>query len=104
MEKNNNKEQTQEKIWKVISMFSISVAIFQILLILIWFFEITLFPKLEGMTLLLTPFISPVGMILVIISFIIYRNRLAKLGIISNSILFFLPCIYFYLGTLIFGT
>lgn len=103
MTKPNNKEQAQQKIWKVIGIFSIGIAIFQILLILNWFFQITPFQKLEGMPLLFTPFISPVGIILGIVSFLMYRNRIAKLGIISNSILFFLPWIYFYLGTLIFG-
>lgn len=103
MTKPNDNEQLQQKLWKVISILPISIAIFQILLILNWFFQITPFQKLEGLPLLLTPLISTVGLIFAIIAFIKESNRIIKLGIITNCILFFLPWIYWYLGTLILG-
>ncbi|MCY6372209.1 hypothetical protein [Clostridium ganghwense] len=103
MTKLNNGEQSQSKIWKVISIFPIGIAIFQILLILNWLFQITPFQKLEGLPLLLTPFISTVGIIFAIIALQKDYNRIIKLGIITNCILFFLPWIYWYVGTLIFG-
>ncbi|MCY6485438.1 hypothetical protein OW763_13975 [Clostridium aestuarii] len=100
MKKLNNNKQEQQKLWKFIGGFSVCIAILSIGIVV---FQILFILKFGGMPLVLTPYISPVGIILGIASFLIYSNRLAKLGIISNIILFFLPWIYFYLGTLILG-
>ncbi|KGM94106.1 membrane protein [Clostridium novyi A str. 4552] len=91
------------KIAFILSLLSIGIFIIQILFILNWMFNITPLQKLEGLPLLLTPFISPIGIVLGIISILINHNKLAKIGCICNIISLFLPYIYFYLGTLIFG-
>ncbi|MCY6354328.1 hypothetical protein [Clostridium sp. ZS2-4] len=98
-----NGEQAQSKVWKVISVLPLSIAVFQILLILNWLFQITPFQKLEGMPLLLTPFISPIGIIFAVAALQKNYNKIIKVGIISNCILFFLPWIYWGVGTLVFG-
>ena len=81
--------------------FGIPMVIF--ISILNWFFQITPFQKLEGLPLMITPFICPIGIILGIISIKITPNKLAKYSIVLNAILFFLPFLYWYLGTYFFG-
>lgn len=93
----------QNKIWKLINVLPITIALFQVALILNWFFQITPFQKLEGLPLLLTPLISPIGILFAIVALRKSINIIIKLGLVSNIILFFLPWIYWYLGTLIFG-
>lgn len=91
------------KVAYITSILSLCTFAIQILFILNWAFQITSFQKLEGLPLLLTPFISPIGILLGVISNLIDRNKLAKIGCICNTISLILPYIYFYLGTLIFG-
>jgi hypothetical protein len=93
----------QKRIWKVINIILFSVSIIIWLLILNWFFTITPFQKLQGMPILITIFICPISIILGVISLKNTQHRIAKWGIVSNSILLILPFLYFILGTLIFG-
>lgn len=83
----------------------ISLVIPTVILILIlnWFFQITPYQRLEGMPLLITPFICPISIILGIISIKITPNKWVKLGVIVNVILFFAPSAYWHFGTLFFG-
>jgi len=73
------------------------------MLILNWFFEITPYQKLEGMALMLTPLICPIGILFGVLSIKITPNKLKKWSIIFNGILIALPFLYWTLGTLVFG-
>ena len=86
-----------------LSIISFGIPIVILISILNWFFKITPFQKLEGLPLMITPFICPIGIILGIISIKITPNKLAKYSIILNAILFFLPFLYWSLGTYFFG-
>ncbi|AOR25003.1 hypothetical protein [Clostridium taeniosporum] len=86
-----------------IGIISISIPIILLALILNWFFQITPYQKLEGLPLMITPFICPIAIIIGIISIKISPKKLWKWGIILNIILFFAPYIYWHLGTLFFG-
>lgn len=98
-----NEDSLRGVIANVIGGISLGISSIMIVLILNWFFTITPYQKLEGMPLLITPFITPIGFIMGVISFKISRNTFGKWGVISNVILFILPFLYWYLGTLIFG-
>lgn len=86
-----------------LSIISFGIPIVIFISILNWFFQVTPFQKLEGLPLMITPFICPIGIILGIISIKITPNKLAKYSIILNIILFFMPFLYWYLGTYFFG-
>ena len=86
-----------------LSIISFGIPIVIFISILNWFFQITPFQKLEGLPLMITPFICPIGIILGIISIKIIPNKLAKYSIILNVILFFLPFLYWFFGTYFFG-
>ncbi|MCE7699848.1 MAG: hypothetical protein K8E24_013865 [Methanobacterium paludis] len=88
---------------KLLGIVSLGVALIIFLPILNWFFKITPYQKLEGVPLLITPFLSPIGFVFGAISIKVSPNKFGKLGIISNTILFLLPFLYWSLGTLIFG-
>lgn len=92
-----------ENIANVIGILSLIMSIAIFLLILNWFFKITPFQRLEGFPLLITPFTSPVGFILGVISVKIYDNNFGKYAIATNVILFILPFVYWFLGTLTWG-
>ena len=81
--------------------FTIPLIIF--LFILNWFFKITPFQKLEGLPLLMAPFIGLIGLGLGLIPLKESSNKFAKLGVIGNIILLVLPFLYVFLGTLIGG-
>lgn len=91
------------KIFKVIGIISFYIPIVVLIFIVNWFFDIVSIPKLQGMALLATIYTSPIGIVLAIISLIGYRNKIVIWALILNIILFFLPSIYFYFGTILFG-
>ncbi len=72
------------------------------MLILNWFLEITPYQKLEGMPLMLTPLICPIGILFGVLSIKTMPNKLGKWSIIFNGILIALPFLYWILGTLVF--
>lgn len=88
---------------KILGIISFAIPMVLLMLILNWFFNITPYQKLEGLPLLITPFVCVIGIVLGIISVKITPNKLGKWSIIVNIILFFAPSIYWYLGTLFFG-
>lgn len=92
-----------KKAGNVLGIVSLAVALIIFLPILNWFFKITPYQKLEGLPLLITPFISPIGFVFGVISIKVSSNKFGKWGIISNIILFLLPFLYWYLGIYIFG-
>lgn len=87
----------------ILGIVSLAVALIIFLPILNWLFKITPYQDLEGMPLLIAPFVSPVGIIFGIISVKVSCNKFGKLGIISNIVLFLLPFLYWYLGIFILG-
>lgn len=82
---------------------SLGLAVIILILILNWLFEMTPFQKLQGMPLLIAPFTSIIGFTLGMISLKKSPDRFAKSGLACNAILFFLPFIYWTIGTLVFG-
>lgn len=88
---------------KIIGIISFIIPLIMTLLILNWYFQITPYQKYQGLPLMLTPITSIIGIILANISFKKYPNKLTKWSIIFNVILFFLPFIYWILGTIIWG-
>lgn len=88
---------------KIIGIISFIIPLIMTLLIFNWYFQITSYQKYQGLPLILTPITSIIGIILANISFKNNFNKLAKLSIIFNVILFFLPFLYWTLGTIIWG-
>ncbi|NFP91176.1 hypothetical protein [Clostridium sporogenes] len=87
----------------LLAIVSLIVSIIVILPILNWLFKITPWQKWEGLPLFFGIFISPLGFLLGILSIKIQSNKLGKIGVIINTLLFLLPFIYMTLGVLIFG-
>ncbi|MBC2579703.1 hypothetical protein [Clostridium sp. DJ247] len=96
-------EPSNKKVGNIFGIVSLVIPIIMFLLILNWFFKITPYQKFEGLPLMIAPFISPFGFIFAFISVKVSSNKFGKWGIISNTILFFLPYLYWFLGTLILG-
>lgn len=93
----------QQKHSKVLGFLSVLIPAVIFLLILNWLFNITSFQKLQGMPLLISPPISLLGFILAAISLKRSSSKIARLGIVMNSILFIFPFLYWTLGTVFFG-
>ncbi|WP_243153387.1 hypothetical protein [Senegalia massiliensis] len=87
----------------IISIISFIIPLIMTLFILNWYFKITPYQRYQGLPLMLTPIASIIGIILANISFKRHSNNLAKLSIIFNTLLFFLPFAYWILGTIIWG-
>ncbi|AVQ37989.1 hypothetical protein C7M56_04555 [Clostridium botulinum] len=87
----------------LLAIVSLIMSIIVILPILNWLFKITPWQKWEGLPLFFGIFISPLGLLLGILSVKIQSNKLGKIGVIINTLLFLLPFIYMTLGVLIFG-
>ena len=98
-----NDKQLVKQQWVIIGSISLIVSILHALLILNWFFEITTFQKFQGAPIFFGTFISPIGFFLGFSSYVKTQSKIALLAIISNGVLFILPFLYFFLGTLIFG-
>lgn len=97
-------ESLNKKSGNVLGIISLVIALILLLLILNWFFKITSYQKFQGLPLLITPFISPLGFVFGVLSIIVSpNNKFGKYGCICNAILFTLSFLYCYLGTLIFG-
>lgn len=92
-----------KKFFKALGLISFFIPILVLLFILNWFFNIIHLPKLQGIPLLATLYTSPIGIILALISLIGYRSKLILWSLMLNLTLLFLPSLYFYLGTLLFG-
>lgn len=71
---------------KVFAVTSISISLTMIMLMLNGLFEIIPCQNSGGLIVFMTPIISIIGGVLASISLKIQSNRLAKLGIITNSI------------------
>lgn len=91
------------RIGNMLSTISICIPMVIFILILNWFFKITPYQKLQGLPLMISIFVCPIAIILGIVSSKISNNRFWKIGVIFNLILFFLPFLYWFFGTLIFG-
>lgn len=87
----------------ILGIISLTIALVIFLPILNWFFKITPYQSLQGLPLLVAPFLSLIGFVFGIISIKISSNKFGKCGIVSNVVLFLLPSLYWYLGTFIFG-
>jgi hypothetical protein len=98
-----NNESSTKSIANLLGIVSLVIAIIILLPVLNWFFQITPYQKFGGLPLMVTPFISPIGFGFGITSILVSPNKFGKWGVISNTILFLLPFLYWYLGTLIFG-
>lgn len=87
----------------LLGIVSLGIALIIFLPILYWFFNTNAYGKLEGLPLIILPFLSPIGLGFGVLSIKVSSNKFGKWGIISNAILFLFPFLYYYLGTLIFG-
>ena len=91
------------KIENILGIISFTIPLIIFMLILNWFFKITPYQKLEGMPLLIAPFVGLIGLILSLLTLKKLSNKFVKIGIISNAILIILPFLYIFLGTIIGG-
>lgn len=82
---------------------SLCIPIVMLFLILNWFFKITSFQRMEGATIILPIFTSPVGFVLGLVVLNKLHKKSAKLALILNGALFFLPFLYFTVGTILLG-
>lgn len=87
----------------IFSIISFIIPLLIFILILNWFFGITPYQRLEGMPLMLTPLICPIGILFGVLSIKISANKLGKWSIIFNGILILLPFLYWTLGTIFLG-
>ncbi|MBZ9687418.1 hypothetical protein G9F72_013890 [Clostridium estertheticum] len=87
----------------ILGIISFTIPLINFMFILNWFLKITSYQKLEGMPLMLTPLICPIGILFGVLSIKTMPNNLAKWSIIFNAILISLPFLYWTLGTLVFG-
>ncbi|HGG0418056.1 hypothetical protein EXQ31_03970 [Clostridium botulinum] len=87
----------------LLAIVSLIVSIIVILPILNWLLKITPWQKWEGLPLFFGIFISPLGFLFGILSIKVQSNKLGKIGVIINTLLFLLPFIYMTLGVLILG-
>ena len=87
----------------ILGVFSVCIALIVLLLILNWFFKITPFQKLQGMPILVAPFISIFGVILGIIALKKSPNIISKSGFIGNAFLIVSSLLYWIVGVLVFG-
>lgn len=85
------------------SIISFTIALVMFMLVLNWFFEITPYQKLEGMPILFTPLICPIGILFGILPIKSTPSKFAKCSIIFNVILIALPFLYMGIGTLVLG-
>ena len=92
-----------KNIENILGIISFTIPLIIFMLILNWFFKITPYQKLEGMPLLIAPFIGLIGLIFSLMSLKKSSSKFIKIGIISNTILLVLPFLYMLLGTLIDG-
>ena len=92
-----------KNIVNTLSIISFTIPLLIFILILNWLFKITPYQRIEGMPLMLTPLICPIGILFGVLSIKITPNKLAKLSIIFNGILMALPFLYWIFGTLVFG-
>ncbi len=88
---------------KVLSIISFTIPLIMFILILNWFFGITPYQRLEGLPLMLTPLVCPIGILFGALSIKITSNKLGKWSILFNCILITLPFLYWTLGTLFLG-
>jgi len=79
---------------RAIGILSICLPLVVLLLIFNWFFKITPYQKLQGLPLLIAPFISLIGFGLGYISFRKSPNNLAKWSMVINVILIVSPFLY----------
>lgn len=86
-----------------LGIISFTIPLITFLFVLNWFFNITPFQKLEGLPLLMAPFIGLTGLCVGLESLKKLPNRFAKLGVFGNFSLIVLPILYIFLGTLIWG-
>lgn len=92
-----------KKVGTILGIVSSSMALVVFLAILNWFFKLTPYQKLEGLPLMIAPFISAIGLVFGFISLKVSSSKFGKWGVVSNTILFLLPFLYLFLGTLILG-
>ncbi|WP_242849852.1 hypothetical protein, partial [Clostridium botulinum] len=98
-----NNENPRKIAAQAIGYISISIFLIIFLLILNWFFKITSYQRLEGIPLIMANFTGPIGVVLGIVSIIIETNKVGKIGIACNLIIWILPYLYWFWGTLICG-
>lgn len=89
--------------YRVIRILSISLPLIVLLLIFNWFFKITPYQDLQGLPLLIAPFVSLLGAGLGYISFKRSPSNLVKWSITINVLLFISTVLYWTVGTLVFG-
>ncbi|SHJ44692.1 hypothetical protein SAMN02745163_01995 [Clostridium cavendishii DSM 21758] len=96
-------EKRRERLANIFGGISVLIAIIIFLPILNWYFQITPFQKLQGLPLLAAPVISPIGILFGALSVNKEDNKLGKVGVTANIVLFILPFAYWFIGGFIFG-
>ncbi|MFD0736611.1 hypothetical protein, partial [Planotetraspora mira] len=87
----------------ILGKVSLGLSIILTLLILNLFFNIVNLDKIEGLPLVLPLFVSPIGIILGLISFYNSKDKVSLIGIITNLLLLLFPFAYFFIITLTIG-
>ena len=87
----------------ILSIISFIIPLIVFIFMLNWFFGITQYQKLQGIPLMISPLVCPIGILCGFVSMKIKPNKLGKWSIIFNAILITLPFLYWVLGTLVFG-
>lgn len=94
---------TSKNAYSAAGIVSFTIPLILFLFILNWYLKITPFQKLQGLPIIISPYISVIALILSLIIFKKSSNKFARLGIIGNSILFILSSLYMFFGTIIGG-
>lgn len=88
---------------KILGVSSLVLGLINFILIINFIFQLTPFQYLEGMPVLVPVVSAPILVLIAAISFRKTRDRVSKVSIIFNGVLFLIPFLYMYGGTLQFG-
>lgn len=88
---------------RVIKVISIFIPTILSIFIINFFFQIVPMEKIQGLPVLISFYVAPIGLVMATSTYILDRDKLSLVGIIFNAVLFLFPTVYHFAGTLIFG-
>ena len=100
----NDKVENKQEQYNKLTVFSLCIAGFLVVMLLNFFLKIVPLEKLQGLPVIIPLFIAPMGFIPALISLKKGKNNIALLGVILNLALWLFPAGYFIIGTIAAGT
>lgn len=104
IEPDSKEESSIDRWWRAFGSSSFILGIVMVLMTLNWIFQIIPNQGIQGMSLLLSLYVSPIGIFMGYLSSRKIGSKYGKWAMILHSVLFILPIVYFIVGTLVFGS